>query len=312
MTERNKKLISLFLRLAFSLGLVLWLLTRIELKGIVSALKHLDLRVWLLAFVLYILAQIISSVRWWMLARSLNFPGKLVTYIGYYFVGMFFNLFLPTSVGGDVLKVFFLSKDVRRRLAATYSVIADRLFGLFALLVIGFLAVIIHPNMLPKFLVNILLFGGILSISVLLFAPVFTKLIIKCFPRFTDKLSMLVIYWKNWKNLFLIVLLSVLLQLLGMIAVILLSRSIGIDINWYYYLAIMPLIVILTLLPISFNGIGIREGGFIYFLGLKHIPSDMAFTLSLLFFSVQIVASLIGGIAYAYGFHKVSILDFNR
>ncbi|MBW1720161.1 MAG: UPF0104 family protein, partial [Deltaproteobacteria bacterium] len=59
-------------------------------------------------------------------------------------------------------------------------------------------------------------------------------------------------------------------------------------------------------------GIGIREGGFIYFLGLKGISTEKALTLSLSFFAIQIVASLIGGLAYSFGFHKKPPEDYTQ
>jgi len=304
----KKKLLSLFLRIALSVLLLIWLFSKVEIKGILEAINKLDPKIWLFAFFMYIATQIISSLRWWILAKALDFPGKFSTYLGYYFVGMFFNLFLPTAVGGDVLKIVFLSKNQGRRLAATYSVLADRLFGLAAMLTIGACAVIYNPFMLPNKFNNLLELSGILTIITLLLFPLLIKLIERFCPQVGEKLSVLIIFWKRPWAVILAFLLSLILQALGMAAVALLGSSMSINVPLPYYFATYPLVAILTLLPISFNGIGVREGGFVYFLGLKSIPTEVSLTLSLLFFSIQVAASLIGGIAYAFGAHNISLI----
>ncbi len=305
--RKKKKIISLLLRISLSIALLIWLFSRVEVHGILSAIKRLNPKVWLIAFLMYILTQIISSVRWWVLAKALEFSGNFFMYLGYYFVGMFFNLFLPTAVGGDVLKIIFLSKGQGRRLAATYSVLADRLFGLAAMLIIGACAVLYKPFMLPEHFNNLLKLSGLLTIVVLIFFPLIIRLIERLYPEIGEKLSTLIIFWKRpWAGS-LALFLSLILQGLGMAAVALLGSSMGIHVPWQYYFATYPLVAILTLLPISFNGIGVREGGFVYFLGLKSVPTEISLTLSLLFFSIQVASSLIGGIAYAFGVHNISL-----
>jgi len=305
--KRKKKLFSLFLRIALSIALLIWLFSKVEITGVLNAIKKLNPEIWLFAFLMYIATQIISSLRWWILARALDFPGKFSTYLGYYFVGMFFNLFLPTAVGGDVLKIVFLSKNQGRRLAATYSVLADRLFGLAAMLIIGATAVLYKPFMLPANFNNLLKLSGFITILILLFFPLLIKIVGQVWPQIGQKLSILVVFWKKPWAITLALFLSLILQALGMAAVALLGSSMGIKVPWQYYFATYPLVAILTLLPISFNGIGVREGGFVYFLGLKSVPTDVSLTLSLLFFSIQVAASLIGGIAYAFGVHNISL-----
>ncbi len=71
-----------------------------------------------------------------------------------------------------------------------------------------------------------------------------------------------------------------------------------------FYFAAFPLVALMILLPVSFNGIGVREGGFIYFLGLKGVQPEQALSLSLSFFAIQVAASLVGGIFYTLGWHK--------
>src|SRR5204863_360725 len=73
-----------------------------------AAFGNLQLRWWLLAAGLYYLTQVASSLRWQILARPLGFHRPITQYLSFYFIGMFFNLFLPTSVGGDVVRAWYL------------------------------------------------------------------------------------------------------------------------------------------------------------------------------------------------------------
>jgi uncharacterized membrane protein YbhN (UPF0104 family) len=94
--------------------------------------------------------------------------------------------------------------------------------------------------------------------------------------------------------------------------VALLAEDMGLGPPLLFYFAAFPLVAIPTILPISFNGIGIREGGFIYFLGLKGISAEKALTLSLSVFAIHVAAGLLGGIAYSFGFHKKPLKDYTE
>ena len=150
MSENLRKKITKLIRIAISLGLIIWLFSRFDLQGVWHAFERLPFSLWIGACGMLLLAQILSSFRWWIISRALKFGGAVKTYMGYYFVGMFFNLFLPTGVGGDIFKVHFLSKGIGRKLAATLTVLGDRFFGLSAMVLIGGFFVLIHPGLLPK------------------------------------------------------------------------------------------------------------------------------------------------------------------
>ena len=198
----------------------------------------------------------------------------------------------------------FLTKETPRRIAATYSVIADRLFGLAAMFLLGSGAVFLWPNLLPVRFELILKVSGIAALTgpvFLIFASRFLK---KSWPALGNKLATFLIFFEQPYYFVMALLLSLTLQALGMGALALLAWDMNLSPPAPFYFATFPLVALLVILPISFNGIGVREGGFIYFLGLKGISSEKALTLSLSFFAIQVVASLLGGIAYTLGFHK--------
>ena len=89
------------------------------------------------ALAIYLASQLASSWRWAELARPLGFHFSRLRYMQLYFEGMFFNLCLPSSIGGDVLKAYWLAPNTAGRVLAGCTVLADRAVGLVGLGVIG-------------------------------------------------------------------------------------------------------------------------------------------------------------------------------
>src|SRR5262249_38765977 len=131
------------LRLAVSVGILAWLAWRTDWKQIADAFSRLRVEFWLGSAALVLLMQVLSGFRWQMLARPLGFRGTLWRFTGFYFIGMYFNLLLPTSVGGDVVRAWYLNAGGRRRLAAFLTVLVDRATGLLILLLVACAGVII-------------------------------------------------------------------------------------------------------------------------------------------------------------------------
>ena len=294
------------IRVGVSAGLLLWLFSRYDLKGILTSFQDLSLIVWVAAFVMCLMAQVLSSIRWWTLSNTLAFPGRWLTYLGFYLVGMYFNLFLPTGIGGDLFKAHFLSRDEGRRLLAAWSVVGDRMFGLTAMLLMGAVAVIVKPDLLPRPFVIFLSLSGLVVLLGLVGLPFFHRLLGRFWPGISRYVTDMLALWHKPQKILIVSGLSFCVQALGMGAVALLGAGIGIEVPLAFYFASLPLVTLATLIPISLSGIGVREGALVYFLGLKAIQPEPAFSLGLLFFSVQIATSLIGGVAYALGFHSRS------
>jgi uncharacterized membrane protein YbhN (UPF0104 family) len=291
------------IRLCVSAGLLWWLFSRFELTGILASFQELSPRVWLVAALMYLAAQTLSSIRWYILSDALSFPGQWRDYLVFYFVGMYFNLFLPTSMGGDVLKIHFLSRDGGRRLMAAYSVVGDRLFGLVAMVLLGAGAAGLRPDVLPGHFVAALWIGGVVLVFGMVCLPFVHRILKGLWPKLVERLGGVIVLWQRPRTIPTVLGLSLCLQAMGMGAVALLGGGIGIEMPLVFYFASLPLINIATAIPISFSGVGVREGTFVYFLGIKGVPAEQALCLGILFFSVQVAASLLGGGAYALGFH---------
>ncbi len=295
------------LKITISLLLLAWFLLKADRQQMVNAFLSIPAWLWPTLFSMYILSQVLSSTRWYLLARILGFKSRWLTYLNYYFSGMFFNLFLPTSIGGDVIKVFFISRGGggREKVLATYSVLADRFFGLAALMLLGAGAVLLHDGIFPEIFYDLLLCAGTGVILVLCFMPLFEKLIGGHLGETVRRaIQVLLVFWRYPAVLAAGIGFSLIIQTLCIMMCVLAGQAMAIQVPVSFYFAAFPLVALMTMLPVSFNGIGIREGGFVYFLGLQGVPAGQAVMLSLVFFAVQVAASLVGGIVYSSGGYK--------
>ncbi len=146
------------------LGVLIW---RVDTRQIAAAFTGLYWPAWVLAFAIYLIAQAASAWRWGLLAFAVGLKEPPVAFLTDYFVGMFFNLFLPTSVGGDVVRACALARRTGpapasgRLVAAVLSVLAERLSGLAVLIALACVAVTVCPLTLPRStLVTVAILGG--------------------------------------------------------------------------------------------------------------------------------------------------------
>lgn len=301
-------------RLLGSLILVLLLVWRIEWRQVARAFVQLDASYWFLALGLYLFSQGISAARWQMLGRMLGLGGRWRDYLGPYFIGMFFNLVLPTSVGGDVVRAWYLSRreqialsplppPTSTRLTAFLSVLADRVNGLAVLIAVACVATVCCPTPLPGWIVAIVAGIGaacLLGFAVLPFLPWLRKRL-EAHRRVTSVLDGASLCLSNRRGLIVVTVLSLMVQLANIVLAWLVGEGLGLQVPPLYYGVLIPLVSILTLLPISLNGMGLREAGTVLLLAPLAVSEASAVTLSLLLFAIYTVASLMGGVVYLFG-----------
>lgn len=257
---------------------------------------------WLAAVGVYALTQVVSALRWQQLSRPLGFSRALVHYIRFYYIGMFFNLVLPTSVGGDVVRAWYLQDGPGRRLSAFLSVFIDRFSGLLVLLCLACVAVPLCPIPLPGWIPASVLgtagcaFVGLACVGLTLrITRRFQRLI-----RIQDSLRLLL---ANPRLLLSSTVLSLVVQAANVVVVWLVGQAISLPVPQGYYWIVVPMVSLLTLLPVSLSGIGVREFGMILFLQPLGIADGMAISLAFLWFLAFTATSLAGGFVYLLGQH---------
>ena len=288
------------LKLGVSAGLLGWLAWRTDWAQVGQSFAHLRVGLWLAAVGLYLLSQVLSGLRWQMLARPLGFCRPLGPFVAFYFIGMYFNLFLPTSVGGDVVRAWYLDGGSGRRLTAFLSVFVDRLSGLLVLLGLACVAVAVCPVPVPGWVVTSVWGTAACAVLGLLSLPLLTQWT-RRFARVRSLADSVRFYGRHPGLLLSSAGLSVAVQAANVVLVWLVGEAIGAPVPAAYYWIMVPMVTLLTLVPLSVNGMGLREWGMVLFLRPVGVAAGTALSLAFLWFCVFTVSSLCGAAVYLWG-----------
>lgn len=299
----------LLLKIAVSLGLLSFFVFKLDLGDFWRALASARISYLVVALVAYLCSQLISSVRWALLARVLGFENPLKDFTLFYLIGMFFSLFAPGTVGGDVGRVVYLSrtgdqeKEGRRAGAlgfAAISVLADRGVGMAVLIWIGAVALAAAPRYsIPvaiRYVTFALALGFVLAWALL---PLLGRLLgSKESPAWMNLRLALQTYRGRRPVILQTMLLSLTVHALQSWIHIVIGYALDIELPWSYALIVYPLVGTFSALPISLNGIGLREGGYLFLLPFIGVSSEKAVAFGLLWFLIVALDGLVGGLVF--------------
>src|SRR5215475_7520112 len=147
------------LRAAISAAVLAYISADVDHGDLRAALAAVHLRALVLPLGLFVVGQMLSAVKWWMLGSSVGLTRPLGDYVRFYFIGMFLNLFGPSTIGGDVARGLYLG-DGRRPGLALNSVLFDRLSGLAVLMALGAVALFAFPQYGFPWLFTAVIGGG--------------------------------------------------------------------------------------------------------------------------------------------------------
>lgn len=286
-----------------ALGLVLaWL--RQDLDAAWHLIRHASW--WLVGTGagLYLCAVVLISERFRhvLAAYGVHLPLRDATRVS--MIGLFFNNFLPSSIGGDVMKAHCAGRLSRRGAESYLAVLADRLLGLIAMAALATLVILSYRGL---HLHRGVLLAGAVGLAgatwalwhlprLLAAASERWRWLLRRLPAVQRLPALMRSASFTTGRVATVLLLSMVIQLLSILAVFVLARGLALAVPLGLLILIMPLIWLVSLLP-SLNGLGLREGAFVYFLG--HLAGhDGAFALSMLWLAVMTAVSLLGGLAY--------------
>ena len=272
-----KKLFKPLLQLivtALALYLVLRKTDVAKLSGIIRSANPWYL---LLSLLFFNISKLFNAVRLNRFFKAIGIELSALYNLKLYYLGMFYNLFLPGGVGGDGYKIYVLQKNHGMKMINVFhAVLWDRISGIFALV---FLALVLllpstfalkFPQLVPY---AWLLLGTIYPLALLL-----------------NKL-----FYKQFINIFAITALeSMLVQIAQVISAFFILQAISLHANHINYLAIFLLSTVTTILPITIGGAGAREVTFYFLLNFIQLETNAGVALSLIFFGISAVSSLAG------------------
>lgn len=308
-----KKYLSFGIKAVISIGLIWYLLSKTEFPAIYTSIKSASLAWLCLSFLTLYIGKILTSYRWQILlmAQGINLP--LRSLIASVFVGQFFNSFLPTTVGGDAIRAYDTASQSKESAKSVMSVFADRMIGVFALALLAILALGIGY-----------LSGEDVSFYTWPVLGVFTICSLGMFMIYNDRLivsgetllsrlkaSRLVEKLdKAYQSLYLLrdrprvmvqaLIISILLQINVVLFYYFIGVALDLEVSWLYFTMIVPVALVVLLVPFSINGIGIREGIFVFLLTNLGVPAEESLALSLISFGLMLTQGIIGGLIFAF------------
>jgi uncharacterized membrane protein YbhN (UPF0104 family) len=292
------------LKISVTLAGLVFILIQVEPAAILQNLVNSDPGWLLLTFLIFNASLVVRAFRWHLLLRGLGASVRFTRLVGLYFAGNFFNTFLPTSFGGDVVRAWEATADVSPAVSAG-TVIVDRLTGLMALFMMALVALPFRPPDFPDdiLLVTVLLAVVGLSAGVLLLEGSLFRRIGRRWAVFSpegDGIVGRVLRTVNacgWRSVGMALLVSVAFNFMLAGWWWTAARSLGLEIPYTYLLLVIPILSVVLLIP-SIGGLGPSEVvAPAVFAGAGVTPAD-AYTLSLLVFLVQRLSGLLGGLWY--------------
>ena len=267
---------------------------------------------WLIAaLALTILGVVLSALRWQTVLSALGLKAKLRRLLYHYFAGQFVSNVLPTTIGGDVLRVSRLSQENGDPPDTFASVVLERLTGWIVLPLITFAGLLLNPelrDMGEATTIALLIAAGTLvglaGILVLVDHPRLGGRFAKGdgWRRFAGAVHLGVGRLRSRPVAAMEVLaVGIAYQLVLVFAALMAANSLGMDVGLTPLLAFFPAVLVAQVLPIGISGLGVREGAFVLFLSPLGVSTEDAIALGLLLYLLNLVASLGGAPAFAVG-----------
>lgn len=312
--------LKLVIKILVSVVLLALLLHNIGAKGTLFRLLEANLWYIPIGVGLYLFAQVISSYRWQFLSAALGFKLALREYYDYYLIGMFFNLFLPGAIGGDMLRMFYLAKSAnRKKREALLTLLAERGVGLVALLLLisvvcitpalagTDLTIPLRLPLLPAMSFDLRLI--LLCMSGLMLAG-YLSLWVAPLERLVEKVPKLEligqarVYWANLGLLAKSVSISLFVHGLMVGMHLLIASALNIHVDILYITVVYGVVSLASVIPISFNGLGVREGVYVYLLTKVGFTEETALAFAFYWLIISTCTSLIGGLILVKGHYK--------
>jgi uncharacterized protein (TIRG00374 family) len=309
-----KKALTLAVKIGVSLALYVYIFRKVDVATLWQKTRAADPIYVVAAILVYLLVQIISAYRWYCLLTPLKIRVPFSRIVGLYFVGMFSSLFLPAVIGGDVVKIYYLNREAGSLTEATTSVFLDRDLGLAALLAIAVIAAGCGGTrfngvpLAPVF--GLIIIGFALANLALFYRPTYSLLhkALKLFrlKKSDEKVERLFKSFNTYRGhagvIAMALALSVVIQIGGIAVNIAAGAGIGLhtDRGFVDYLVFIPAISLISMIPVSINGMGWREAAYIMLFTSAGGEESSAAMLALLWLVVLVVTSLPGGLIYVF------------
>jgi uncharacterized protein (TIRG00374 family) len=255
------------------------------------------------------LGTVFRVLRWRLILEYDDLDIGLVRLLALYYIGIFYNMLLPGSISGDTVRAYKTTKEEGNSVKLFASVPLERISGLIALLVtgvVGFLTVYdrFAMSIQLQFLVTL---GALTAILFLLISEIGQSIVVFVATRtpyirsldLETKIEKFAGSLRNIRDRKLFVgtlVYSMLFIAVSLLTVYFTGRALGVTVPLLYLAAVIPTTRLLTQLPLSVGGLGIREGLYVYFFGIVGISAETSVLIGLVGITIQYVFAITGGV----------------
>ena len=312
LNEKTKSTLSFVLRFGLSLALLVFVFSKIDLPETIEALRTADLFMIMLGGFVFFICMAVGLTRWFVFIRALDLSATPKSIILHFFYGAFGNLFMPTAIGGDIIKTVGLCRSSSEKPKVVASVVLDRISGFYAIILIEIGMLLLGYQYVVK---DKVLAGGVVTLGV--------GAIVLTFVLFNEKIYSFVFQLFNKlpkiKNAFMslhydIALLkenkkviegikgiglAALAQTFYAFSWFLVAQALHQDFGFMHFLAFVPLLCLASSFP-SIGGLGVREAAAVFLFSKIGMEAGVAVSMSLIGFIYVVAFGLIGGALYVY------------
>lgn len=343
-TEKSKY-IFLFLRiLVVAVGVIwaiVWVSRGQRWSNLASIFRRMNLGVFAVTLSIFVICQVIVGFRWWLLLRTQSIFIDFGAAVRLNFLGWFYNNFMPGSVGGDLLRAWYVTKHTHKRFEAALSVFVDRFIGLLSTLIIAVFFYVLFLRTQEdaltftgrsspfKFLAEykgcIIWVIGVLAAILcglllhrrgrVLLQAAWLHIRIHSVRAFEKLKNAVYVYYSKPLTILAAFALTVSLQIITITGFWFLGKNLGITAGLKYYYVFFTLTWVLGALPVSIGGAVVVEGTLYYlFVNFAGVEAEAALALALCQRIVWMIASLPGAAIYLIGAHlpKDFFVDFDK
>jgi uncharacterized protein (TIRG00374 family) len=319
----NRRRVWWILRIGVSVALIALLLSRLDVRNMARFLAGADW--WLVGLTLLTVAmdRSLMAGRWIYLLEGLGIHAPRVKVVKIFFLSTFFGSFLPTGIGGEAVRAVSFSRLSSKGVESVASVAMDRIMGMLSMLLIGLAALVVfyriypHPALLATVLA--LSLAAVAGLALLLSSSVHRRILSrmsaphpapsphggegKAPSGWRGSVQRAIGAMERYRSqpglLGLVLAMSVGVQVLRILQAYLLSEAMALGTPLVYFFCFVPLILLITMLPISVSGLGTTNLAYVALFGSVGMDPDGAFVLSVLILALGVIGNLPGGVIYA-------------
>ena len=311
--KRRARLL-LALRIVLSLGLLAVLVAKSPEKqfhGVIPEDDHARTVAFLvLALVMTMAGVVLQAWRWQTVLRLYHCEVPIPRLVRHMLVGLFVGNVLPSTIGGDVIRISRVAVDTESSEIAFASVALERLTGFVALPLLVAIGVLVRPSLLSKdhaWLAPLIAAATVVLLGVILFLAAHPR----AGGRFKDRDNWLRFVGAvhngvdnaraNLRQALAILGTAFLYQVSVVAAVVLIATAIELPAPVVALIAFVPAVAMVQVLPVSLSGLGVREGMLVLFLTPFGVRREVAIGLGLMWYASLLLVSVLGAPAFAAG-----------